>query len=229
MKKETVLYVLSFCLIIMLGSCAPKESKESWQKVDIDAAKSLNVAFKIDSTWLCDSIQGVVIDTLQLIAMNNLLNNGVPFDAYRIYLGYDVTTMTKVANIVGMTNTGLDVFKGDIFTTDLGLTGPCPPTCDVNRSAPVTVGTRIFACGTFKAFAIDKEAVQAMNDIKANDPKCKGFRIYYAFDKTRTTGMAAIITGIDANMNDLLTIVKTTTLVLGGPCPTVCDVNSPLN
>lgn len=229
MRKETVLYVISFCLIIMLGSCAPKEPGVSWEKVDYKAAKSLNIAFKIDSTWQCDTIQGVVIDTLQVIAMNNMLNNGAPFDAYRIYLGYNVNTRTKVANVVGMTNTGLDVFKGDIFTTDLGLTGPCPPTCDVNRSAPATFGPRIFVCDTFKAFAIDKDALLAMNDIKANDPKCKGFRIYYAFDKTSPSGMSAIVMGIDANMHDLLTIVKTTTLVLGGPCPTVCDVNSPLN
>lgn len=229
MKRETVLYFLTFCLVIMLGSCAPKEPKVSWEMVDFEAAKSMITAFKIDSTWQCDSIQGVVIDTLQLIAMNNLLNNGVPFDAYRIYLGYDVNTRTNIANVVGMTNTGEDVFKGDIFKTGLGLTGPCPPTCDVNRSAPAAFGARIFACETFKAFAIDKETLQAMNDIKANDPKCKGFRIYYAIDKTRTTGMAAVVMGIDANMHDLFTIVKTTTLVLGGPCPTVCDVNSPLN
>ena len=78
-----------------------------------------------------------------------------------------------------------------------------------------------------KGFAIDLAELTIMNSILAADPSAGGFRFYFGTDASGTGVL--IICGVDANGSDLTGNIYTAPTINVGPCPPVCDVNSPIS
>lgn len=75
-------------------------------------------------------------------------------------------------------------------------------------------------------FTIDLAELTIMNSILAADPSADGFRFYFGTDSSGT-GLL-IICGVDSNGSDMTGTVFTATTKNVGPCPPVCDKNSPI-
>jgi hypothetical protein len=78
-----------------------------------------------------------------------------------------------------------------------------------------------------KGFVIDKEDLTAMNIIMGATPSAAGFRVYFGTD-ANGAGIL-IMCGVDANGYDMTGNVYSATTNRVGPCPPVCDVNSPIS
>ncbi len=79
----------------------------------------------------------------------------------------------------------------------------------------------------FRGFAVDTDQLEAMNRILKDNPGFSGFRIYIA--ETARGVEKRIVVGVDANGKDAISRTMYKTPVSdSGPCPSVCDSNSPL-
>lgn len=79
----------------------------------------------------------------------------------------------------------------------------------------------------FRAYAINKDQLSAMNQIYDANPNFSGFRIYEGLDNN--SNKVEIVVGITSGGDDATG--KTMYLTPGsdtGPCPNVCDMESPL-
>jgi hypothetical protein len=78
-----------------------------------------------------------------------------------------------------------------------------------------------------KGFAIDKAQATVISSMLTATPSVAGFRLYFGNDPSGNR--VAIIVGINANGSDLTNNIYTTRASANvGPCPTVCDANSPI-
>lgn len=78
-----------------------------------------------------------------------------------------------------------------------------------------------------KGFALNKSQLEAINTISAQNPDLTGFRLYLA--KNKAAKQFILVVGVDNTGKDAVknSIFATETQV-AGPCPTVCDVTSPI-
>lgn len=78
-----------------------------------------------------------------------------------------------------------------------------------------------------KGFTIDKQQVEAMNNIARENPALTGFRIYMG--KDNNSAMVGIVVGVDNTGQESLTntIYSTDSKTLS-PCPPICDTQSPI-
>ena len=81
--------------------------------------------------------------------------------------------------------------------------------------------------GKVKGFTVDKLQLEAMNNLNANNSNLVGFRLYMG--KNENNENVGIVVGVTARFSDATTgrIYKTESLNIG-PCPTLCDVSSPI-
>ena len=77
----------------------------------------------------------------------------------------------------------------------------------------------------FKGFSITKEHLAALNSLLTDTPGLAGFRVYMGYDNTSNVG---IIVGTNASDVDVTTSIYRVAAGSSGPCPPVCDVNSPI-
>jgi hypothetical protein len=78
-----------------------------------------------------------------------------------------------------------------------------------------------------KGVYLDRSQFEAMKQLVADDPNLPGFRIFFGKE---TTGVnVGIVVGVDGNNTDQVTkrMFKTDSAKTG-PCPPVCDKNSPI-
>jgi hypothetical protein len=80
--------------------------------------------------------------------------------------------------------------------------------------------------GVFKGFTLNLEMLNAMNLIAAADTNVKGFRIYMGVFGDPTD--VGIVVGTDDAGNDNSSNIYTTPGTGVGPCPDVCDDESPI-
>jgi hypothetical protein len=77
-----------------------------------------------------------------------------------------------------------------------------------------------------KGFAVNKDQLSAMNSISSQNSSLVGFRIYLA---KSSTVYKSIIVGILSNGRDSTSnTIYETELTSSGPCPDVCDAESPI-
>jgi hypothetical protein len=77
-----------------------------------------------------------------------------------------------------------------------------------------------------KGFAVSKDQLSAMNAISSQNSSLIGFRIYMA--KSSATAKR-IVVGILSNGKDsTINAIYETELASSGPCPDVCDAESPI-
>ena len=76
-----------------------------------------------------------------------------------------------------------------------------------------------------KGFMVDRNQLDAMNSIVAQNSALAGFRIYYGLDNnSRRIG---IVVGIDGNGKDAVSnMIFNTDSPTSNPCPTLCDASS---
>ena len=80
-----------------------------------------------------------------------------------------------------------------------------------------------------KGFTIEKTQLSVMNTIMTATPAAAGFRIIYGINTSGTP--VAIVCAVDASGADMTANIYSTTYTSTkvGPCPPVCDVNSPIS
>lgn len=80
--------------------------------------------------------------------------------------------------------------------------------------------------GVFVAYNINLSQLNAMNLLRNSDSTLTGFRIYPGVfgDPTNVT----IVVGVDGAGDDNTSTIYTTGAAGTGPCPTVCDAESPI-
>lgn len=76
-----------------------------------------------------------------------------------------------------------------------------------------------------KGIVIDKAQLDAMNALVSRDASINTFRIYMGKDSTSSM---ALVVGVDVNGRDMTGTIYQSTLDRMGPCPVVCDANSPI-
>ncbi|MFA5929478.1 MAG: hypothetical protein WC861_01200 [Candidatus Micrarchaeia archaeon] len=118
--------------------------------------------------------------------------------------------------------------------------GPCPPVCDA--ATPISVAQaeeyssayveqnapNIAPSNKIKAFMVNNEQLSAMNQLAAANPDLAGFRVYLG--SSAEADEVATVVGVDSSGHDVLTgTVFLTDKAGSGPCPDVCDAESPLN
>jgi len=78
-----------------------------------------------------------------------------------------------------------------------------------------------------RGFAVTKDQLEAMNMIFDKNPQFNGIRLYMG--QTKAEESTSIVVGINKNGDDATSQTIYNVSVSGsGPCPTVCDYNSPL-
>ena len=152
----------------------------------------------------------------------------------------------KSLNAITMKNkkilwTALPFLAGAIF--GISLLGLLSFTGQSNSPAPDPVVTRIsvenahtyfqnyYRTATtynakMKGFIVDKADVTVMNTILGAVPTAAGFRVYFGNDALGAGIL--IVCGVDANGADLTGNIYSVTTNRVGPCPPICDVNSPI-
>lgn len=76
----------------------------------------------------------------------------------------------------------------------------------------------------FKGFALNREQLDALNNLLAENPTLAGFRVYMGSDNS--TGSLGIVVGVNSLGKDVTTSIYRTIAGGSGPCPTICDANS---
>jgi hypothetical protein len=79
----------------------------------------------------------------------------------------------------------------------------------------------------FKAFTIDKTALSALNTLQTGVSTATAFRIYLA--KDASGAQYFVCCGVDVNGSDITGSIYGAKSTKVGPCPDVCDVNSPVS
>jgi hypothetical protein len=82
-----------------------------------------------------------------------------------------------------------------------------------------------------KGFYLDLNQLAAMNLLAKNDSGVKGFRVYFGkATKEKSAPVFGIIVGVNDNGQDLyLKSIYRTDSPKTGPCPPVCDIDSPIS
>jgi hypothetical protein len=80
--------------------------------------------------------------------------------------------------------------------------------------------------GKLSGFTVDKAELTVMNTILGVAPSAAAFRFYFGTDASGTGIM--IVCGVDANGADMTGNVYSATKNKVGPCPPLCDINSPI-
>jgi hypothetical protein len=75
-----------------------------------------------------------------------------------------------------------------------------------------------------KGFAINKEQLDAMNRLSAENSSLAGFRIYMGLDNNNQP--LNIVVGTTSQGSDNAVSIYKTASMLSGPCPTICDNSS---
>lgn len=77
-----------------------------------------------------------------------------------------------------------------------------------------------------KGFTVDKNQLEAMNNLSKENTTLRGFRIYLG--KDNNANPVSIVVGIDGKGLDAVNNTIYNTNSPGNPCPPVCDVASPI-
>jgi hypothetical protein len=77
-----------------------------------------------------------------------------------------------------------------------------------------------------KGFSITKEHLAALNNLSNENPALTAFRIYMGYDAS--AGNIGLVVGVDGSGQDITTSIYRAAAGSSGPCPTVCDANSPI-
>jgi len=77
-----------------------------------------------------------------------------------------------------------------------------------------------------KGFTVDKNQLEAMNNIAKENTTLRGFRIYMG--KDNNANPVSIVVGIDGKGLDAVNNTIYNVNSPGNPCPPVCDVASPI-
>jgi hypothetical protein len=79
-------------------------------------------------------------------------------------------------------------------------------------------------------FTLDKADLTAMSNLLTSVPALSGFRIYCGYDTTTNTriGIIVAIDNTGTSGSDLTNTIYSAPATRLGPCPPVCDVNSPI-
>jgi hypothetical protein len=78
----------------------------------------------------------------------------------------------------------------------------------------------------FSGFAINREQLSAISALAAENQGLSGFRVYMGYDPS--AGNVGIIVGVNGSDQDITSTIYRTSSGSSGPCPTICDVNSPV-
>jgi hypothetical protein len=78
-----------------------------------------------------------------------------------------------------------------------------------------------------KGFTIERTQLTMMNTILTATPTAAGFRIIFGTNASGTS--IAMVCAVDATGADMTGNIYSTTYSRVGPCPPVCDVNSPIS
>lgn len=77
-----------------------------------------------------------------------------------------------------------------------------------------------------KGFSITKEHLAALNNLSNENPALTVFRIYMGYDAS--AGNVGLVVGVNGSGQDITTSIYRAAAGGSGPCPTVCDANSPI-
>jgi hypothetical protein len=110
----------------------------------------------------------------------------------------------------------------------------CLKQMDAVKMIPADTARAYFNCymqhpdtvGVFKGFNLNLEVLNAMNLIAAADTNIKGFRIYMGVFGDPTD--VGIVVGVNGSGDDNTSTIYTTPGTGVGPCPDVCDDESPV-
>jgi hypothetical protein len=77
-----------------------------------------------------------------------------------------------------------------------------------------------------RGFTVDKNQLEAMNNLAKENTTLQGFRIYMGKDNNAQS--ISIVVGVDSRGMDAVNNTIYNTNSPGNPCPPVCDVSSPI-
>ena len=77
-----------------------------------------------------------------------------------------------------------------------------------------------------KGITINKEQLQALNQLSNENTGLSGFRIYMGLDETNAK--VGIVVGVNSSGNDVSTSIYRSNGVNLSPCPPICDASSPI-
>jgi len=101
-------------------------SKE--KKIELKEAKTFFKNYYKNAVTPKEALKGFAINTEQLAAFIELMNENPNLTGFRIYFGNDETE-GDVSLVVGVNNSGLDE-TNTIYKVAARSTGPCPTICD---------------------------------------------------------------------------------------------------
>ncbi len=127
---------------------------------------------------------------------------------------------------------GIGIFSTFAFVSDTDSTIANPPSQQISLQEAQSMTENYRSGATpmndiFRAYAVNKDQLDAMNRLAGEDSKFIGFRLYTGV--TSSGYPASIVVGIDQNGSDAINnSIYSTGLSSAGPCPLVCDSFSPL-
>ena len=120
-----------------------------------------------------------------------------------------------------------------LFAFSSGPGSPAPGGGNVPVSVAVANGyfknymaSAVSVNQVIKGFTVDKNQLEAMNNIAKENTTLRGFRIYMGRDNNANP--VSIVVGIDGKGLDAVNNTIYNTNSPGNPCPPVCDVASPI-
>jgi hypothetical protein len=75
-----------------------------------------------------------------------------------------------------------------------------------------------------RGFSVNKEQLDALNRLAAENPSLTGFRIYLGMDNSFSS--LGMVIGVDNSGKDYTTSIYRTSAGASGPCPPICDQSS---
>jgi hypothetical protein len=80
-----------------------------------------------------------------------------------------------------------------------------------------------------EAVVVDTTQVRVMYNLMLRDKSLAGFRIYFGYPTKISREKVGIVVGMDAKEHDLIQYIYQTAGTHIGPCPTICDISSPIH
>ena len=131
------------------------------------------------------------------------------------------------------------VFTGAGLLSVMSFTGGSDPPTSPPVVTPITLpdananfrryynGAEV-APTPFKGFYVDTVQIRALSQLHRLYPSLPGFRVYMGRDLSNAS--VSVVVGVDSRGLDLTsnTMYMTSSLVRSGPCPFVCDQQSPI-
>ena len=118
------------------------------------------------------------------------------------------------------------------FTTEIPSSTPVPgvstvPVRDANIMFKRYYSTATSMDERFKGFSINREEFQAMKTLFSQNESLGACRVYMGKDQNNST--VRMVVGVNSNGGDMISSgIYKTPASLSGPCPSVCDVASPI-